>query len=216
MNGPAIHPRPLRGIWPSTRRTSPAPVPGQPPGQRDPLPSTAPTAAASKGSPQAPAGTRNQVKPATTGKQETHRHVPVRPRARRTSPGRHGNPPRQRRCPRQPLVRLRHPRGSTAAGGNLTYGTHEKNVRETIDAGNARRPATHPCITTSAAVVSSSTPAAAASPAPPRSASGCGPPLRWREPRRRHPHARLPKRGVGVRARQQIRRLQRADRHRPR
>lgn len=30
--------------------------------------------------------------------------------------------------------------------GNLGYGTHERNVAETIAAGNARRPATHPCI----------------------------------------------------------------------
>ena len=30
--------------------------------------------------------------------------------------------------------------------GNLGYGTHERNVRETIEAGNARRPATFPCI----------------------------------------------------------------------
>ena len=30
--------------------------------------------------------------------------------------------------------------------GNLRYGTHEVNVGETIAAGNARRPATHPCV----------------------------------------------------------------------
>jgi hypothetical protein len=30
--------------------------------------------------------------------------------------------------------------------GNLRYGTHVANVGETIAAGNARRPATHPCI----------------------------------------------------------------------